>query len=41
MASFSRRRMLGASGALLGAAALGGTIPATASAATKGAPLPT
>jgi ABC-type Fe3+ transport system substrate-binding protein len=41
MASFSRRRVLGASGALLGAAALGGTtIPATASAATKGALLP-
>jgi ABC-type Fe3+ transport system substrate-binding protein len=38
MASFSRRRMLGASGALLGAAAFGGTIPATASAASKGAP---
>ncbi len=30
MANFSRRRMLGASGALLGAAALGGAIPATA-----------
>src|SRR5436305_88655 len=40
MASFSRRRMLGASGALLGAAALGGATPATASAATKGAPPP-